>query len=323
MAESTSALKFDDLMAIVAEQAGYGYRANEAAGLSADEETEIELYVANGYREFLIAYEWSFTRPVTTSVLWATTLATTTMAVTGAGNTTITASAATFYPTMIGHSIVSTNASYVISGYTSSTVVTVTVDASADDGETFQITADGSYRMPDDFGGLLTEVFYQANEGLWRPLADIGVAESLELQMVSTATARPSVCAVNPLAIAGAIGQRFDLLVWRIPDSDYTIRYQYQVLPDKLVASAYPYGGMIHAETLQFACLAAMERLKFHMIDGPMQRNYLQLLALSIKRDQKGARAGSLGFAVNANPNYWGDYGPQARTVTCGGVAYP
>jgi hypothetical protein len=329
--ESTLSLKFEDLMAWVAERAGYGYRANEAAGLTTQDETEIGLYVEEGYREFLMSYEWSFLRPTTTSVLWATTDGTATLSASGEGNKTITASAATFYPTMVGHTIVSTNGSYVIDGYLSTTIVTVTTDASADEGLAFTITADGSYRMPDDFGGLLGEVFFQAGDGRWVPLANTGVAELLELHQVSTSTGRPTMCAVDCQTVATAspdgVGQRHNLLAWRIADSDYTVAYQYQVLVPKLIADGYPYGGARHAETIKYACLAALERSKFQLADGPSQRQWRHLLGLSIKADQRGTRAGTLGLLTNSNSRrgsrYPGFCYPLARTVTCGGVAYP
>lgn len=322
--ESSAALKFDDLMSIVAERAGYGYRRDQNAGLSAAEELEIELYVAEGQRDFLLSYDWGFMEPVATSVFWATTKSTTTMTVGGEGARTVTASVATFFPTMVGHTIVSTNGSYVIDGYASSTVVTVTTDASADTGLAFQITADGIYRLPDDFGGLIGDVYFQAADGLWKPLMSTGIAELLELFQNSTGTARPTVCAIESVNVTGEIGQRSNLWAWRIPDSDYTVRYQYQVLPDKLVASGYPYGGARHAETIKHACLAAMERGKFQLADGPYQRQYNRMLALSIKADQRGARAGSLGFLVNARPGGGrGSFFPQARTVTVGGVKFP
>lgn len=327
--EPTTALKYDDLMALVAERAGYGYRADEAAGLTAEEETEIDLYVQEGYREWLLSYEWSFLKPTSTSVLWATTSATTTLSASGEGNRTITASAATFYPTMVGHTIVSTNGSYVIDGYLSSTVVTVTTDASADEGLAFQITANGSYRLPDDFGGLLGDVFFQAGEGRWLPITNTGVAELLELLQVTTGTGRPSKCAfdwqtVMPAEL-GAIGQRANLLAWRIPDSDYTVAYQYQVQVPKLITNGYPYGGARHALTIMYACLAALERAKFKIADGPDRRHFEKLLALSIRADQRGTRASSLGFLINARRGRWGDetYYPLARTLTCGGVSYP
>lgn len=324
--ESSASLRFDDLTALVAERTGYGFRANQAAGLSADEETEVGLYVDEGQREFLLSYDWSFMQPVATSVLWGTTTATTTMTVDGEGNRTVTTSVATFFPTMVGHKIVSTNGSYEIDGYLSSTVVTVTTDASADTGLAFQITADGAYRLPDDFGGLIGDVFFQSGEGRWTPLALTGVAELLELFQVSTGTGRPTVCAIESVNVSasGGIGQRFNLLSWRVSDTDYTIRYQYQVLPDKLKASGYPYGGARHAETIKYACLAAMERSKFQLADGPLQRQYNRLLALSIKADQRGARAGSLGFMVNARPHRRrGSYYPLAGTVTVGGTKFP
>ena len=80
-----------------------------------------------------------------------------------------------------------------------------------------------------------------------------------------------------------------------------------------------------HAETIKYACLAAMERSKHQLADGPHQRQYSRMLALSIKADQRGARAGSLGFLVDARPGRWrrGNYGPLARTVTVGGTSFP
>lgn len=329
MAESTAALSYDDLMRVVSERAGYGFFATQGEGLTADQETEILTYVDEGYRTFLLAHEWSFTRPLTTSVLFATTDATTTMTVSGAGNTTITASAATFFPTMIGHTIVSTNASYVISAYTSSTVVTVTTDASADNGLAFQITANGSYRLPDDFGGLIGEVFYQQGDGRWIPIAQLGVAELVELLQITEGTGRPTSCAVDPqpLSTSETIGQRHDLLAWRIPDADYTIRYRYQVLPDKLVTTAYPYGGALHAETIKYACLSAMERTKFVTVNGPYDQQFQKLLVQSIKRDNRGARANSLGFMVNARRTRLGSRGtyflPFPNSITVEGQSFP
>ena len=322
--EPTLSLRFSDLMALTAERAGYGFRASQNAGLSAKEETEIGLYVDEGYRDFLLSYEWSFAKPVATSVLWSTTTATTTMTVAGEGNRTITASADTFFPTMVGHTIVSTNGSYTIESYTSATIVTVTSDASADTGLAFQITATGNYRLPDDFGGLIGDVYFQANEGRWIPLSETGTAELLELLQVSTAAGRPTVCATESNTIGVGVGQRFDLLVWRVPDTDYTVRYQYQVLPDKLSLDNYPYGGSRHAETIKYACFAARERSKEQTVDGPAERNYKRLLSLSIRADQRGNRAGSLGILANAQPSRRGSrYFPQARTVTVGGVNFP
>jgi hypothetical protein len=97
------------------------------------------------------------------------------------------------------------------------------------------------------------------------------------------------------------------------------------VVADKLAADAYPYGGAQHAETIKFACLAAMEKHKFQLVNGPNEVNYRKLLALSRQRDQRGTRAASLGFLVNARPKQWrrGAYAPQARNITVGGVSYP
>ena len=61
--EVTSAFTYDNLMALVAERSGYGYRATEDEGLDAKELLEIDLYVQDGYREWLLSYVWSFLEP--------------------------------------------------------------------------------------------------------------------------------------------------------------------------------------------------------------------------------------------------------------------
>ncbi|MHC4176282.1 MAG: hypothetical protein ACYSWU_02180 [Planctomycetota bacterium] len=332
MSESSLALTYDNLMAATAERAGYGYRANVAAGLSANEETEVDLYVKEGYREFLLAYEWSFTRPVTTSVLWATETGT----VTGQGvysspSTTITASG-TFFPTMVGHSFVfgTSGTSYTIDGYTSATVITVTGNASAETADdSFTITANGSYRLPDDFGGLIGDVFFEANDGRYIPLDNTGEAELIAMQQASTSTGRPTICATSTVAATGTVGTRWNLLAWRYVDSDYTVRYQYQVLPDALATTNYPYGGARHADTIKYACYAAMERSKFQLANGPNEKQYAKLLRMSIKADQRGTRPGTLGIFPHARSGRrgrWGGRGlyyPLAGTVTSGGTYYP
>jgi len=70
------------------------------------------------------------------------------------GESTITAPTATFYPSMVGKAIAftATENSYVITAYTSSTVIKVSGDASGEsDGDTITVTADGSYGLGVNF----------------------------------------------------------------------------------------------------------------------------------------------------------------------------
>jgi hypothetical protein len=321
MAESTSALSQTEYMKITSEAAGYGYRATAGDGLTANEVTEITLYVDGGYRDFLNAYDWSFTRPLTTSVLWAAASGTTS----GAQTTTLTAAAATFFPTMIGATVTFTvsGSTFVISGYTSSTVVTLTSTAAAEgDAKAFTIATVGEYRLPDNFGGISGDIYYQSNDGRWMPILHVGLSEVMLLLQSTTGTSRPTHIAVSPLEIGTTTGQRFAFLAWRIPNADYTIRYRYQVLADSMGVGEFPYGGSQHAETLKFSCLAQMDRMKFGGSRG-FEGMYQKLLAQSIRRDRKFMAPGQVGFS---NSGYgYGRYGcvPRASNISVGGEFFP
>lgn len=330
MAESTLALSFDDLMRITAERAMYGYYADQAEGLSANEETEINLYVEEAYREFIVAHDWKFLHPIIDYELMAT--------VTGTasgdpdGGTTLTATTALFYDSLVGRTLTmdTSGNTYTITatgGTFSTAATTLTVGSTftgETSGDTFTITATGDNRLPDDFGGLNGDVYFEADNNLWAPLRSVGVAQILHERQKTSASGRPTMYAIGPLSIA-TTGQRFDIMAWRTPDANYTLKIPYNVLPDALTTGIYPYGGAAHAETLKAMCLAAMERSKMDTVK--YQQEAQKMLALSIRRDSRLNRAGSLGFLAEGNmhPRGYGDRGwpPYARYITVGGVRFP
>lgn len=318
MAEATLALDFEGLMKLTAEAAGYGYRATTGDGLSSNAVIEIGLYVESGYRDFINAYDWSFTRPVTTSVLWSAA----SDAIADATATTIASTTDTFFPTMVGSTITFTVSgnTYLIDGYISSTIVSVTTSPVGEAAlAAFTIATTGEYRLPDDFGGLAGDVYFAANDGRWLPIKQTGLADVLRLLQGSTSTSRPTHLAIQPLTMGTTTGQRFAFLVWRIPSSNYTIRYRYQVLPDKLSTGTYPYGGSQHAETIKFSCFAAMELSKLQG-QNSYDAKYQQLLRQSIRRDKKFMTASEVGFNRH-HGNVLFDR--RARNITVGGVSYP
>jgi len=339
MAESTTSLDYNALVKATAERCGYGYTAY--ASLTSNQQTEVDLYVQEGYREWLQAFDWSFLRPVTTSVLFATT---TTGTVSGtpshsAGLTTITATASKFYPTMEANTFTfdTSGTEYTIATYTSATVIVVYGDASGETADdTFTITGTGKYQLPDDFGGFIGDVYFSAGAGRWLPIEITGIAEVLDMHQRTTGQGRPTLGAlqIEPVSdqSTNAIGQRWSLLVWRYPDANYTIRYQYQVLPHNLAtapssstSTQYPYGGARHAETILYACYAAAERSKYKVIDGPDGAHYQRLLARSIQIDKKFTRAGTLGYLVSTQDGIRDNRSrlPEPRNITVGGVSYP
>ena len=184
MSEPTSSLAFLAMYLEVAEY-NYGIRT----GLSSDQSGECKRWVNGAQSIFAGEYNWSFLSPRASMTLWAT--ATGTMSV---STTTITAAAAAFYPSMIGHTLVADTSEneYTIDSYTSSKVVTVSADASTDNGDTFTITANGFYSLPDDCDYLKTRLTYAPGAEAIGTLENTSPETIRHLHSGSTVTGNPT-----------------------------------------------------------------------------------------------------------------------------------
>lgn len=120
--------------------------------------------------------------------------------------------------------------------------------------------------LPDDYGNIEGSITIASttNQVAW-PIQFTG--EGIIRQKYSllpAETGRPLMAAVRPRkGTQLERGQRFEIIVWPIPDQDYTINLRYYLLPDVLSGMLpYAYGGATHSETLLESCLAiAEERL--------------------------------------------------------------
>jgi len=177
-------------------------------------------------------------------------------------NVTVTATTASFYPSMIGHTITATVSgyTYTVTGYTSSTVVTVAPSANASTGVAFTMTADGRYALPSDFGGWEDKPVYAYDaygmidleerssdvlEALHRDITDVGTTEYY--------------CVV-PKAADSSVVQGWWLYVHPITEYTRTVNYRYRagdVAPTD--AAVYPPGGGDFIDALRLCCFAAVE----------------------------------------------------------------
>jgi len=306
MSEPTINLAFLDLYTEVADYLGWG-RTPTTARVA-----EAKRYVNNGYRRFLYpidprtskAYHWSFLAPEATIIAWPTTGGSMTVT----DSTTVTDTSNTpFHASMIGHTIVADDSEneYTITAYTSTSVVTIGTTGTTDTGEAFTITADGTYSLPDDFGGLIDGPAFDSTGGL-SDIRERTVAWMRDrIAGGGTQTGEMDSFAIQPMTFATATGQRYEILVGPIPTADKTLYYRYRINPAKLSADTdYPYGGPAHAETiLELSLAAAEERLQdgqdFHQVRAQ------RLLAASIDLDAsfKGRNLGYCG-------DYSDDTGP-------------
>lgn len=300
MAEPTISLDYDDIAARVGDKIGIG---RTSSNWDTDETAVIDDCIQDGYRDFLTAHEWRFLKPIASVVCWASASGTMTVV----GQTTVRDLTNTpFYPTMVGQTIVSTNGSYVIDTYVSSGTVTVATDATADNGEAFTISPDGAYRLPDDFGGTEGDLTYN------------GTLSSIQLRITSESrirawlarsdspTGRPEWAALRPVTDDVSTAQRWDLVIYPLPDDDYTFDYQKIVNVNKLATTEYPLGGTRHATTVLHACLAAAERRLDDAVaveDGLYQR----YLARSVKIDQMTNSPEYMGRNTDPNTQRWRD----------------
>ncbi len=293
MAESSLSLAHDELADAVSRFLGYG---DDYTDIGATEQGYVDKIVTSGLRRFYRpvpiggqTHEWSFLKPVQTSVLWADQAVESgvTVLASGAG-LILTFTGMTVYPTMIGRTITITDdTSHVITGYTSSTVLTVTTVATAATEKTFSMASGGHFRLPDDFGYLLGRPTFASTEAYY-PLDMIGEGQIRQLQQTNATSGKPLYGATQPQTTDGTVGQRWDLMVWPTPGSTFNLTYRYHVLVSTMDASTVvrPYGGAAHSETILESCLAVAEERE-NDERGLHGAAYMENLAASIEYDKR------------------------------------
>lgn len=145
-------------------------------------------------------------------------------------------------------------------------------------------------QCPDDFGGIEGGIFLQgdtANKYIPLSLVNPGVVDN-HLSAYQSTTGPPQLIAERVTKETTPISSnRSELVVWPIPDRDYTVRFQYYFHPNMLNGlSRYPPGASAHSGLYKAAALAAAELFKDNE-RGPMWVHFMDRLAASIGVDRK------------------------------------
>lgn len=330
MAEPGQALVFTDFQRRVAQILGYD---RTPGNWSSNQTAEVNDIIQSGYRQFLYpfvpgrgVYEWSFLRPTQTLVAWADTTGTTSGAPVydAAAYSTVTATTSIFHPTMIGSDFTfdTSGTDYEIYSYTSGTVIKVVGDASGEaSGDTCTITATGNLAMPDDFGGTLDHLWFDSDNS-YNPLVCRSEGEILNLRSGGAGNGVPQMFAVRPKTTDGTVGQRFEMLVWPTPSTDYTLYYKYLTLRNELDGTYdYPLGGAQHAETVLLAILSEAEVFRDEA-EGVYTQRFRRQLAASIAYDKEFGKATSLGY-VGDNSDFIGTGNRDYRRTSYNSTYYP
>jgi hypothetical protein len=241
------------------------------------------------------AHRWNFLRPVATLTIWDDIVEDDEITVTityDDPTSTVTASEACFYPSMVGKKFVCVTSGneYTIAGYTSSTVVTVTGDASADDGDMITIDSEDTFLLPWDYGGMENngKFTYTNTNGKEQSIRLVSEATIRKLRQSSVSASTPTLCAIVPMATDGTAGQRWQAMFYPPPNEVLVLEYRYYVLPDNLVDTSkeYPYGSAAHSETILESCLAIAEQREKDGGDMLHAKKFEQLLVASIDHDR-------------------------------------
>lgn len=259
----------------IAAIAEIGYGGTAYASLDAGESAEIDRLIRRAEATFWLhppgvdpPHVWSCLRDPGLLDLWGDVAIKAAVTVSGgafaAGVTTITATAASFYETMIGKQmVITTIGTFTIASYTSATVVVVTGNASAAAAKTFSIASNGNFPMPADFESPESSTITFTGNA-WTP--DIELIEErivTGFRAAQTQTGYPQYAAIRWSLSDGTAIQAQELIVWPEPDTHYEVSIPYMVQPQAMNASTdYPRGGPEMADALLSVVLAVCEEAK-------------------------------------------------------------
>ncbi|HUX01731.1 MAG TPA: hypothetical protein VMY35_12210 [Phycisphaerae bacterium] len=202
--------------------------------------------------------------------------------------TNIWVDADTFYESMIGKTIVAVTSGteYTIVGYTDSENITVDSDASADNGDTFTITANGFYRLPSDFNGLLGPPVYVYPSGAAAPaMEEVSPQTIFEMWRNSETVGTPQYYALMPDSFSTGVLQTFSIIFAAQPTAARTFRYRYRVSAPALADTAtYPMGPPAMWPLYRDAALADAERIT-GQTRGPHEVAYQRSMIAAIDGD--------------------------------------
>lgn len=304
MAESTLSITYTTIQAMLRELLG-------------DATKDVDQAINGGYRMSLHpppieprsdSHRWSFLHPEADFIIWPS-VAVGAALVTGVYSgvtlhTTLTATVASFYPSMVGRTFVMTAVgSGPIVEYTSSTVVVVEGNLTGA-GKTFSIAAEGRYALPDDFHELDGDIAYPAG------VTDrkVELVEPCVVQRhheLWTYTGDPTKVAVLPrkktTGFDPAAATRWDAYFWPTPSTLRTMILPYSILPEKLSGTnLYPVGGMTFGTLVEAACIAyALQYYKNER--GAAWQFWMEQLARMVAQDRGANRPRNLGYCGDAS----------------------
>lgn len=153
-----------------------------------------------------------------------------------------------------------------------------------------------TYTMPDDFSGMESDPTYAA--GTVGPIINEVMEEEIRLWNESnTSNSKPYAYAVRPITQAvGAAAQRYQMMLYPIPNAVYTLTYRYRKMPDNIDATnIYAYGGMEVSEALLETMLGVAQHRAYGVPEAVAMEVANRLTEAAWAKDKTFASPGVLG----------------------------
>jgi len=327
MTEPTAALTFAQLQTEVAKILGTAYYGSDGTAAAAppngtQDLADVKSIVNNGIRMLISdAPEngWAWSNINGYIDLWPTTATVNANGVLVGSVVTVTADSAIFYPSMENKYINIDGTDRLITGYTSSTVITTT--GAAFSNKDVYVEADGNYTLPSTFGGSCTgSPAYTANFGRsvypeWCNPTDI-----LRLrQLTDTTSDYARVIAIRPCTTNN---RRWEVMTYPTPSTLETLRLDWELYFDSLSADADKHpAGFLYDEVVRAACLAVAERDGYG-VSGYIQYYQDKALPNAYKVNSRSNPRGLGKMTGILNPRPYGRY--SGRHLNCSmTVTYP
>jgi hypothetical protein len=268
--------------------------------------------IKSGYRMALGAcrapgqkgrHKWSFLSPLSTLTVWPSVAVNSAVKVAGVytaglGTSVLTATAPSFYPSMVGHEIVVTDiGTFTIKTYTSATVVVVLGDATTTTDRTFSVASNARFSLPTDFASLASDFTFEPGT-LYTRIETVTSGELQRLHEALLYVTEPAKVTIMPRA-ASAVHDPdeqtlYEAWFWPTPSVLRTLTYRYNLrseMPSAMVGFVGPED--FHA-LIQLACFACAE-VFWRGGPGSWMKMYLEGLDQQMTEDQ-GALPRNLGY---------------------------
>lgn len=153
-------------------------------------------------------------------------------------------------------------------------------------------------RLPDDYAGIDGPITF----GVPTSFPSIQITSEQRIRELrqdnfTLRTFRPYLGAIRPRNMptsgASGVGERFELMLWPIPDAVYFLEVPYTIVPNTIGTSGtnvspYPLGGGLHGETIMASIMAIAETyLDPAPRTFPKAADYMRRLASSVGLDAK------------------------------------